>query len=113
MRKIEQEMLQAINGLQELAAKPFSDRLEWAKDNTRVTCAKREDGVIVPSVYLHGNLIAQKGALGWGFNMCGWATPTTKSRINAIANAFGHAGVHTKKGKHYSGEKEVGAYDWF
>lgn len=113
MRKIEQEMLKTIKALQEHHKKHYAARLEKSIGNTHVTCTRREDHTIVTSVYLHGNLIAQNGVTGWGFKMCGWPTPTTKSRINAIANAFGHAGVYTKKGKHYSGDKEVNAHDWF
>ena len=45
--------------------------------------------------------------------MCGRPTNTTKSRINALAAAFGREGVYTKAGKHYSGDKEVNAHDWF
>ena len=81
--------------------------------NTTVRTTVREDMQIVTSVYLHGNLIAQNGVMGWGFKMCGWPTTTTKSRVNALASAFGHAGVYTKKGKHYSGDREVNALDWF
>ena len=58
-------------------------------------------------------MIAQGDAFDWGFKMCGFPTLTTKSRINAIAKAFGRAGVNTKNGKHYSGNKEVNAVDWF
>jgi hypothetical protein len=58
-------------------------------------------------------MIAQCGDLGWGFIMAGWATPTTKSRINAIARDYNHPGVYTRKGEHYSGDKIVNAYDWF
>lgn len=58
-------------------------------------------------------MIAQYSGDAWGFKMAGWAAPTTKSRINAIAGSFGRDGVHTKEGKHYSGDKEVNSYDWF
>lgn len=89
-------------------------RLIKTFDNTRIETGLRADGAIVTSVYLHNNLIAQySGLKAWGFKMCGWPTPTTKSRINAIAGAFGHTGVCTRKGKHYSGDTEVSAVDWF
>lgn len=81
--------------------------------NTMVCTRIRSDYVAVTTVYLHGNMIAQYSGDAWGFKMAGWATPTTKSRINAIAESFGREGVYTKAGKHYSGDKEVNAHDWF
>lgn len=39
------------------------------------------------NVYLHGNLIAKKvNNTTIAINFCGWATPTTADRINAIVS---------------------------
>ena len=117
MRKIEAKMIDVINKQQkEAKSKPLGfmgvvDSQVFG--NTWVRTHVREDLQTVTTVYLHGNLIAQNGVTGWGFKMAGWTTPTTKSRINAIAESFGREGVYTKSGKHYSDDKEVNAHDWF
>jgi len=79
MRQIESAMLAAI-----AARQPFK------QGNTEV----RVDGISA-RVYLHGNLIAVKndGENRWRFNLCGWNTPTTRSRLNALG-----AGVFTRAG---------------
>ena len=73
MRKIERQMLQAI----------VDDRSHWSKDNTRV---ELEDGIT--SIYLHGHRIAEyKGSdSSLKVNNCGYATNTTKSRLNTLIN---------------------------
>ena len=114
MRKIEQWMVdtiqaQRITNQQTLMA----DGVTNTNDNMMVCTRMRDDRKIVTTIYLYGNLIASYSGGEWGFKMCGFPTQTTKSRINAIANAFGRDGVHTKSGKHYSGNKEVNDYDWF
>lgn len=113
MRKIEQEMLNAIKSLRVHYINHFVKCLEWSKDNTRVTVRRREDHQIVTSVFLHGNLIAQFSGDSWGFKMCGWDTPTTRSRINAIAQEFNHPGITCKNGKRFCGDKEINSHDWF
>ena len=118
MRKIEREMVNAIH-----AGKA------WHKDNTRVTVNKREDGATITSVYLHGNLIAQTGKDGaWSFCLRGWNSPTTRSRINAIARVLECRawGIASYKGEpvrirfdYQAGEKmrairePIPLYDWF
>ena len=114
MRKIEQWMCNTIQS-QRLAD---SNKLKYegltnTQGNTMVCTRIRSDYVAVTTVYLHGNMIAQNGVMGWGFKMAGRPTNTTKSRINALAKFFGREGVHTKAGKHYSDDKEVDAHDWF
>lgn len=111
MRKIEQWLVQVIKAQRD-NAHLLQEQIN-TKDNTTVITRNRGDGVTVTTVFLHGNIIAQCGALGWGFTMAGWPTPTTKARINAIASTVGHPGVFTRKGKHYSGDKQVNDYDWF
>ena len=113
MRKIEQEIISAIRDQRDAVALREAQRIVKTLANTRIETGLREDGKVITTVYLHGNMIAQGDAFTWGFKMCGWPTATTKSRINALAKSFGREGVHTKAGKHYSGDKEVNAHDWF
>ena len=71
MRKIEREMLQAI-----------VDERTWSKDNTRVGIEKGYRS----TVYLHGHRIAcyYPANAHLLVNNCGYATNTTKSRLNAL-----------------------------
>lgn len=91
MRKIEQEMLQAIR-----------DRRSWQSGNTAVFTA---GGII--SVYLHGHRIATSAGTGTGYygelilnadrdTLRQWPTATTKSRLRALG-----IDVQTKKGVTY------------
>ena len=113
MRKIEQQMITTIRDQRDAVALLEASRMEKTLANTRIVTRLRGDDKVITTVYLHENVIAQGDAFSWGFKMCGFPTLTTKSRINAIAKAFGRAGVSTKNGKHYSGNKEVDAYGWF
>ena len=113
MRKIELEIINTIRDQRDAVALREASRMEKTLANTRSVTRLRGDGKVLTTVYLHENVIAQGDAFNWWFKMCGWPPPTTKSRINAIANSFGRAGVITKNGKHYSGDKEVDAFDWF
>lgn len=114
MRKIEQWMIATINAQRNVDKnKLLGDGVTNTSGNTMVCTRQRYDGAIVTTAYLHGNLIASNSGDGWGFTMAGWPTTTTKSRINSIAHAFGRDGVNTKAGKHYSGEVEVNALEWF
>lgn len=72
MRKIEAEMVAAIK-----------TGRNFTKDNTTVTI---HDGGRFYSVFLFGNKIA-KGVVGnipGYFNLCGWASNTTMSRLRAL-----------------------------
>jgi hypothetical protein len=86
MRKIEQQMLNAI-----------STRKSWQCGNTTVSV--RPD--VCMSVYLHGNHIADVNSFN-GFVLVNtqtlrqWSTPTTKSRLRALG-----ANVTTRKGITY------------
>ena len=80
----------------------------WEQANTIVHHA----GPIV-EVFLHGNLIARRDtadahAPGWQFNLCGWNTPTTRSRINALG-----ANVRTTAGKPHIDGRAVPEDGWF
>lgn len=73
MRKIEQQMIQAIK-----------DNKAWRSGNTEVTLGN--DGVSY--VFLHGNLIAEVDDTSITVYDGGWQSNTTKSRLNAICDAF-------------------------
>jgi len=73
MRKIEQQMIQAIK-----------DNKAWRSGNTEVTLGS--DGVSY--VFLHGNLIAEITDTDVTLYDGGWQSNTTKSRLNAICNEF-------------------------
>jgi hypothetical protein len=86
MRKIEQQMIDAIN-----------NRLNWRLDNTLV----QPIDDINSAIYLHGNEIATVNSRT-GLVMVNtqtlrrWPTPTTKSRLRALG-----ANVATRKGVTY------------
>jgi hypothetical protein len=76
MRKIEQQMIAAIKA-----------NKNWSSGNTQVVtnCG-------LSSVYLHGNLIAQVDNDSLTLFDGGWQSVTTKSRLNALCDAFCIAG---------------------
>jgi hypothetical protein len=74
MRKIEQQMIQAIK-----------DNRNWKSGNTSV-CYSADYGT--SRVYLHDNLIAIVSDTDVEVFDGGWQSNTTKSRLNAICNAF-------------------------
>lgn len=100
MRKIEQEMIDAI-----LAKK------EWSKSNTKVVLQERSNQI---SVFLHRTEIAtfDLNDRSVRFNTGGHETVTTKSRINALIYSLTSSpGVHQKNRNWYIGDKfffEVG-----
>ena len=81
MRKIEQQMIAAIQAGQ-----------DWKSGNTSVT----HDPVVGGSeaeIRLHGNLIAKRFIGGdWSVSLCGWDTRTTRSRLAAILRTFARNG---------------------
>lgn len=113
MRKIEQWLLQTIQTHRDQIGKVFFNSLESTEGNTRVTTNYRNDGQYVSTVYLHGNMVARLSDGEWGFTLQGWNTPTTKSRINALAKHYGRTGVYQKNKVLYSGDKQINAHDWF
>lgn len=101
MRKIEKQMLAAIRN-----GKSFK------MDNTEVTARTRWPSYYACEVKLHGRCIAalrfrsiiSECPHAIHYSACGWNTRTTRSRINALFNAFGKSprdGVHTSKGAMY------------
>lgn len=90
MRKIEQQMLNAIE-----------NRKAWQSGNTMVVPTNTDN----MAVYLHGNHIADVGSILGANRMFlvvnqetlrQWQTPTTKSRLRALG-----ADVSTRKGITY------------
>ena len=75
MRKIEQQMVAAIQA-----------NKNWSSGNTQVVtnCG-------VSTVYLHGNKIALVDNNSLTVFDGGWQSNTTKSRLNALINAFCNA----------------------
>ena len=74
MRKIESQMCQAVQA-----------NINWSSANTTVTIDKETN---TSSVYLHGNLIATVTDNDMTIYDGGWQSVTTKSRINALCDAF-------------------------
>jgi hypothetical protein len=94
MRIIERQMLAAV-----LANK------DWRSSNTRVQVkyfAHAEKPIQRIDVYLHNNRIAQVTADLVSICDCGWQTPTTKSRLNALLRELCGAGIYQKSRKWYA-----------
>jgi len=78
MRKIEQQMIQAIK-----------NTTDWKSGNTKVTNNYYYDKKqLITSVYLHNNLIAEITDTDVTLFDGGWQSNTTKSRLNAICKEF-------------------------
>ena len=78
MRKIERQMCDAI-----ALAK------DWKSGNTRVTNFYNDNNELVAtSVFLHDNMIAEVTDTDVTLYDGGWQSNTTKSRLNAICEAF-------------------------
>ena len=92
MRVIEKKMIEAIR-----------NRKDFSLDNTVV-----KHGEATSVVFLHKHPIA---IFLWADNTvavsnCGWASVTTKSRLNAILRSFANTGVHQHKRVWYMGDNE-------
>lgn len=74
MRKIESQMIAAIHNNQ-----------NWSNSNTTVHFNEEEN---ISIVRLHGNKIAEIDDNSMTIFDGGWQTTTTKSRLNALCNAF-------------------------
>ena len=77
MRKIESQMVAAINS-----------NKNWKSGNTEV----RTDDANISRVFLHGNHIATVTDDDMMIMDGGWQSNTTKSRLNALCDAFCIAG---------------------
>tara|TARA_R100001443_G_scaffold7796_2_gene17133 strand:- start:499 stop:861 length:363 start_codon:yes stop_codon:yes gene_type:complete len=94
MRKIETEMLSAINTA-------FATGKGWSKDNTTVHVNTETNEVLVR---LYGNLIAVIDEDSMTLKDGGHQTNTTKSRLNALCDEFCNfvsEGVFQKAGVWY------------
>jgi hypothetical protein len=92
MRVIEKKMIEAIR-----------NRKNMSLDNTVV-----KHGENTSVVFLHNHPIA---VFIWADNTvavsnCGWATVTTKSRLNAILRTFANTGIHQSNFVWYMGDNE-------
>ena len=56
----------------------------WTGKDTSVRHETDEFGIRWSYVRLHGNLIYREHNGVKEFNLCGWNTPTTRSRLNAL-----------------------------
>ena len=74
MRKIEQQMIAAVQ-----------NNINWSSANTTVTIDEETN---TSSVYLHGNLIATVTDNDMTIYDGGYQSKTTKSRLNALCDAF-------------------------
>ena len=82
MRKIEQQMIEAIKS-----------ETDWKSGNTKVINFYNEDKeCVVTSVFLHDNLIAEVTDTDMKIFDGGWQSNTTKSRLNALCSEFCIAG---------------------
>ena len=68
MRKIEEKMINAIKNCR-----------NWKLNNTEVKIKNNRF-----KVYLHRNLIFEECEKHFVFSLCGWNTPTTRSRLHEI-----------------------------
>lgn len=115
MRKIEQQMLDAID----------SGR-NWHSGNTRVEQRPVIAGLEV-EVTLHGHLIAKGYFRGedrpgrWEVTLAGWDTATTRSRLSAIVRHVSRLGpdglgVSSRKGQpylhDYAGKRPIDCWGW-
>jgi len=85
MRKIEQQMIAAIN-----------ERRDWRLDNTEVQVVSFPHGeTTIDRIYvrLHGSTIAIITPDELDISDCSWQTPTTKSRLNALLHTY--SCIHT------------------
>ena len=90
MRKVTQQIKQA-----------FEQGTSLKVDNTKT------DG---KTVWLHGNAIVKRdpdGLVRW--SLAGYNTPTTRERVNGIANAC----VHQVKFEPMLNGQQIDSYDWF
>jgi len=90
MRKVTQQIKQA-----------FEQGISLKVGNTKT------DG---KTVWLHDNAIVKRdpdGLIRW--SLAGYNTPTTRERVNGIANA----GVHQVKFEPVLNGEEIDPYDWF
>lgn len=88
MRKIEQNMVAAVNAL-----RSAGDNATWQKDNTQVINHAIPNAGSATEIMLHGNHIAtisENDSLT--ISLAGWNTQTTRSRLSALIIGFARVG---------------------
>jgi hypothetical protein len=65
------------------------------------------------TVRFHGSVIAKNGVTGWVFCFQGYATATTRDRINAVRGALGLPLVGFAKGVPHVDGRAIGLHEWF
>lgn len=110
MRKIEQAMIAAIRAGR-----------NWQSSNTMVRTVHATTSGATPDahIFLHGHLIAKYCTADGDLYicLCGWNTPTTRSRLTALCREFTKAnGVGTKRGqaaiRYPSHDFDIGDDEW-
>jgi hypothetical protein len=104
MRKIESQMLLAIH-----------NRKDWNSANTRVAITYFAHGERIidrATVYLHNSPIAEITPDSVTVNNCGYATSTTKSRINVILHNLCEAGIYQSKHQWYGVPKNAPDFEF-
>lgn len=91
--------------ISELAAKALINKYKFSRDNTKVY--KDDFGYWVMS--LHGYIIGKNDVNGLEFSFKGWATQTTRDRIEAFTNYF----FNIHHGKLYYKKHEIDEYKWY
>lgn len=96
MRKIEQNMLNAVDTLRHNRA-----TASWSSDNTVVTNHDTSGGQAT-EIMLHGNHIATiSPSPSLHVCLCGWNTPTTRSRLSALIRHFAAPYDHATQGAEF------------
>ena len=125
MRKCEQEMIKAVKS----ALRGENFKQPGGNTTVVVTHNNPKDMQVHLEVNLHGNKIAEVQTLGghlvmFSCSFAGWQSVTTKSRINALARAFGFSGAGARFKNHgilvgkrlqtsNHPEVSVSSRDWF
>jgi hypothetical protein len=94
MRKVEREMVAAIRAMKNRTI-----------GNTSVTVERFVGSSKLITVRLHGNVIAEitTGLYEMMVTLAGWNTPTTRSRVNALLQAFSSA-THAVRQRNFCAE---------
>jgi hypothetical protein len=81
--------------------------------NTSFSGANTSFDPSLGTVRFHGSLIARRGAPNWCFCFQGYATATTRDRINAVRGALGLPLVGFVKGVPHVDGRTIGLHEWF
>ena len=91
-----------------LAINAFNNNYNFKRDNTEIRVIEACGGHHneMTQMRLHGNIIAQKSNSGLTISTCGWATNTTKERLNGLygVNIVQRNYEWYLNGEHWSGQ---------